>query len=54
MTNKSYLGQLMEYINNYMPEGVEVEMLGALNHYGSVVFFALVKLQRFCPKSQRL
>ena len=38
MTNKSYLGQLMEYINNYMPEGVEVEMLGALNHYGSVVF----------------
>ncbi|MBQ1995049.1 MAG: hypothetical protein II237_02515, partial [Clostridia bacterium] len=38
MNNTNYLGQLMDYINNYMPEGVEVEMLGALNHYGSVVF----------------
>ena len=38
MNNTNYLGQLMDYINNYMPEGVEVEMRGALNHYGSVVF----------------
>ena len=47
MTNKNYLGQLMEYINNYMPEGVEVETLGAINHYGSVVFSLWLNYNEF-------
>lgn len=47
MTNKDYLGQLMDYINNYMPEGVEVEMLGAINHYSSVVFSLWLRYNEF-------
>lgn len=47
MDNKNYLGQLMEYINNHMPEGVEVQMLGALNNYGSVVFSLWLNYNNF-------
>lgn len=47
MNNTNYLGQLMDYINNYMPECVEVEMLGALNNYGSVVFSLWMNYNKF-------
>lgn len=50
MTNKDYLRQLMDYINNYMPEGVEVEMLGAINHYGSVVFSLWLHYNEFANR----
>ena len=50
MTNKDYLGQLMDYINNYMPEGVEVEMLGAINRHGSVVFSLWLHYNEFANR----
>lgn len=52
MNNTNYLGQLMDYINNYMPEGVEVEILGAINHYSSVVFSLWLRYNEFANRNE--